>query len=49
MAATGKQPGGRRVVATGGRTALVGQVTLTDEDSRTMQTPGDGFDQCYNA
>lgn len=25
------------------------QINLTDEDSRIMKVPGDGFGQCYNA
>ena len=49
-AATGKKPGGR--VPQPPPVAGPGpgdQVNLTDADSRIMQTPGGGFDQCYNA
>jgi hypothetical protein len=48
-AATGKKPGGRVPQPPVEGPAPGEQVNLTDADSRIMQTPGGGFDQCYNA
>ena len=48
-AATGKKPGGPVPKPPVEGPAAGDQVNLTDPDSRIMQTPGGGFDQCYNA
>ena len=48
-AATGKKPGGLVPQPPTEEPAPSDQVNLTDPDSRIMQTPGGGFDQCYNA
>ena len=48
-AATGKKPGGRAAQPPVAGPEPGDQVNLTDADSRIMQTPGGGFDQCYNA
>ena len=48
-AATSKKPGGRVPQPPVEGPAPGEQVNLTDADSRIMQTPGGGFDQCYNA
>ena len=48
-AATGKKPGGRVPQPPVAGPEPGDQVNLTDADSRIMQTPGGGFDQCYNA
>jgi hypothetical protein len=48
-AATGKKPSGRVPQPPIEGPAPGEQVNLTDADSRIMQTPGGGFDQCYNA
>ncbi len=48
-AVTGKKPGGRVPQPPVAGPAPGDQVNLTDADSRIMQTPGGGFDQCYNA
>jgi transposase len=48
-AATGKKPGGPVPQPPVEGPAPGDQVNLTDPDSRIMQTPGGGFDQCYNA
>ncbi len=48
-AATGKKPGGPVPKPPVEGPAPGDQVNLTDADSRIMQTPGGGFDQCYNA
>ena len=48
-AATGKTPGGRVPQPPVAGPEPGDQVNLTDADSRIMQTPGGGFDQCYNA
>ena len=48
-AATGKKPGGPVPRPPVEGPAPGDQVNLTDLDSRIMQTPGGGFDQCYNA
>ena len=47
--ATGKQPGGRVPQPPVAGPEPGDQVNLTDADSRIMQTPGGGFDQCYNS
>ena len=47
--ATGKKPGGRVPKPPVEGPAPGDQVNLTDADSRIMQTPGGGFEQCYNA
>ena len=46
-AATGKKPGGRVPQPPVAGPEPGDQVNLTDPDSRIMQTPGGGFDQCY--
>ena len=48
-AATGKKPGGPVPKPPAEGPAPGDQINLTDPDSRIMQTPGGGFDQCYNA
>ena len=48
-AATGKKPGGRPPAAPVEGPLPTDQVNLTDEESRIMPVPGDGFEQCYNA
>ena len=48
-ATTGKKPVGCTPQPPVDRPAPGDQVNLTDPDSRIMQTPGGGFDQCYNA
>jgi transposase len=48
-AATGKKPGGRPPAPPVEGPLPTDQVNLTDEESRIMPVPGDGFEQCYNA
>ena len=48
-AATGKKPSGRVPQPPVAGPEPGDQVNLTDADSRILQTPGGGFDQCYNA
>ena len=48
-AATGRKPGGPVPKPPVEGPAPGDQVNLTDADSRIMQTPGGGYDQCYNA
>lgn len=48
-AATGRKPGGPAPKPPVEGPAPGDQVNLTDADSRIMQTPGGGYDQCYNA
>ena len=48
-AATGKKPGGPVPQPPVEGPAPGDQVNRTDPDSRIIQTPGGGFDQCYNA
>jgi len=47
--ATGRKPGGKEPQPPAEGPQPKDQINLTDEDSRVMLVPGDGFDQCYNA
>ena len=47
--ASGKKPGGKKLVMPVEGPKPTDQVNLTDEDSRIMPVAGGGFEQCYNA
>ena len=49
QAATGKNPRGKPPTPPAAGPRADDQVNLTDEESRIMKVPGDGFEQCYNA
>jgi hypothetical protein len=46
---TGKKPRGRPPEPPSGQVGSEEQINLTDEHSRIMPVPGEGFDQCDNA
>jgi hypothetical protein len=48
-AETGKKPRGRAPEPPAEGPGAGDQVNLTDDESRIMPMPGDGFEQCYNA